>query len=628
VPEVTWARFKTAKLAVLPWRKRTRFQRDEFEMTNAGSGAPPELFDSNVSPWRFSAADRPPLRIGLLLDDSKLSRFSARIIEDIQASNFARIELLVFKKKTTPSPAANQPKPGGLRRRLLDSKTRRQTLYEFYLKFDKRKKPANHPLDKLDGSQVLAGIESMEVEPEGKKFVHKFPAESLERIRAKNLDVLIRFGFNILHGGILQAARYGVWSYHHGDNDYYRGGPAHFWELAEASPVSGVILQVLTEELDGGKVLCKSLFPTQKTLFASANRYAPYWGSTEFVIRKLNELHQFGWEHVEKMALPPAPYQGKRKLYSKPTNLDMARWLAPVLLKKAIQYPFPRKPIKHWQIAIRAHRKPLFEGGDLEGFRWIDAPKGHFWADPFGFEHAGKNWIFYENYSYAKKRAWIDCAEISADGELISPTTCLDTADRHYSYPHIFRAGPEIYMVPESYDSLQVDLFRCEDFPTRWVRERTLMRGKFVDTTIWQQDGLWWLLTTRAEPDPRAGCLFLFYAESLAGQWLFHPANPVSADARFNRGAGRVFQAGDVRNSDLQNKGRWIRPSQANTPTYGYSFSLHEITKLNPTEYSEQLLTTFTPEYWKGMCGLHTYNRVGNFELMDGARYTRLKDVL
>ncbi|MGA2003986.1 MAG: hypothetical protein ABSG70_11420, partial [Terriglobales bacterium] len=209
-------------------------------MTNAGSGAPPDLFDSNVSPWRFSAADRPPLRIGLLLDDSKLSRFSARIIEDIQASNFARIELLVFKKKTTPSPAANQPKPGGLRRRLLDSKTRRQTLYEFYLKFDKRKKPANHPLDKLDGSQVLAGIESMEVEPEGKKFVHKFPEESLERIRAKNLDVLIRFGFNILHGGILQAARYGVWSYHHGDNDYYRGGPAHFWELAEASPVSGV----------------------------------------------------------------------------------------------------------------------------------------------------------------------------------------------------------------------------------------------------------------------------------------------------------------------------------------------------------------------------------------------------
>lgn len=589
-------------------------------MNNAGSGAPPELFDSTISPWRFSPADRPPLRIGLLLDDTKLSRFSARIIEDIQASNFARLELLVFKNAPAPPAAAahNSSKPAGLRKRIFDPKLRSRALYELYLRFDKRKKPGTHPLDRIDGTQLLDGIESMEVEPAGKKFVHRFPEEALERIRAKNLDVLIRFGFNILHGGILQAARYGVWSYHHGDNDYYRGGPAHFWELAEASPLSGVILQVLTEELDGGLVLCKSLFPTKATIFASANRYAPYWGSTEFVIRKLNELHQFGWEHLQKNAVPPAPYQGKRKLYHKPTNLDMARWLGPVLLKKAIQYPFPRRSIQHWQMAIRATRKPLFETGNLEGFRWIEAPKGHFWADPFGFEHAGKNWIFFENYSYAKKRAWIDCAEISAEGELISPTTCLDTADRHYSYPHIFRAESDIFMVPESYDSKQVDLFRCEEFPTRWVRERTLLRGRFVDTTIWQQDGLWWLLTTRAEPDPRAGCLLLFYADSLTGQWRFHAANPVSTDARFNRGAGRVFQAGD----------RWIRPSQTSSPIYGYSFSLHDITKLSPTKYSERLLTTVTPAFWKGFCAVHTYNRVGNFELIDGARWTQLKDIL
>lgn len=199
-------------------------------MTNAGSVAPPELFDSSISPWRFSPADRPPLRIGLLLDDTNLSRFSARIIEDIQSSNFARVELLVFKKKSAAKdPVPTNAKAGGLRKRLFDAKTRRQTLYEFYLKFDKRKKPKNHPLDKIDGVQLLAGIKSIEVDPVGKKFVHRFPEDALENIRAQNLDVLIRFGFNILHGGILQAARYGVWSYHHGDNDYYRGGPAHFW---------------------------------------------------------------------------------------------------------------------------------------------------------------------------------------------------------------------------------------------------------------------------------------------------------------------------------------------------------------------------------------------------------------
>src|SRR6202007_2537062 len=130
-------------------------------------------------------------------------------------------------------------------------------------------------------------------EPLGKKFVHRFPDDALEIIRSKDLDVLIRFGFNILHGDILQAARFGVWSYHHGDNEFYRGGPPHFWELYESAPLSGVVLQVLSEELDAGLVLCKSLFATQKTLSVSKNRYAPYWGSTDLVIRKLNELHRF-----------------------------------------------------------------------------------------------------------------------------------------------------------------------------------------------------------------------------------------------------------------------------------------------------------------------------------------------
>ena len=98
--------------------------------------------------------------------------------------------------------------------------------------------------------------------PIRKRFVHRFPADAIEYIRGKELDVLIRFGFNILRGEILTAARCGVWSYHHGDNDYYRGGPAYFWEVYESNPISGVILQVLTEQLDAGKVLYKGLFAT------------------------------------------------------------------------------------------------------------------------------------------------------------------------------------------------------------------------------------------------------------------------------------------------------------------------------------------------------------------------------
>jgi hypothetical protein len=572
----------------------------------------------SIGLFRFSSADHPPLRIGILLDGTKLSAFFARILEDIEKSNFARIELLVYRKKALQAPRP-QPKSrlGAIQHRLLAPNLRKRALYDAYLRFDQRAKPANHPLDVVDCASMLAGIDNIEVEPIGRKFVHKFPPEALEQIRAKDLDVLLRFGFNILSGEILTSARYGVWSYHHGDNDFYRGGPPHFWELVEKSPLSGVILQVLNEELDGGLVLCKSLFTTEQTTSASVNRYTPYWGSTDMVIRKLNELHRCGWEYVKAKSLPPAPYQGKRKLYRTPTNFEMARWMVPIVLKKAVEYPFRKKTVQHWKIAVRIGQAPLYESPDTDvaGFRWIEPPKDHFWADPFVLEHQGKCWAFFEDYFYPKRRAVIACAAIAADGTLIAPEPCLES-DHHYSYPHVFRSGDDLFMVPESVSSNSVDLYRCREFPTKWVRERALLQGRFVDTTIWQHQGVWWLMTTRAEPDSRAGCLFLFYSESLTGEWKLHPSNPISTDIRNNRGAGKVFLSG----------GRLIRPSQSCCPIYGYSFSFNEIAELSREHYSEQPLRTITP--WNGLCAVHTYNRTGNVELIDGAAMMPLKKLL
>jgi len=67
----------------------------------SGSAGSEEKVSENypeAHPFRFSPAVGPPLRIGILLDTPKLSAFFARIIEDIQGSNFANLELLVFRK--------------------------------------------------------------------------------------------------------------------------------------------------------------------------------------------------------------------------------------------------------------------------------------------------------------------------------------------------------------------------------------------------------------------------------------------------------------------------------------------------------------------------------------------------
>jgi len=569
--------------------------------------------------WLYSAAAAPPLRIGLLLDSPILSNVFARVIENIRASNFAGLEMLVYRKPSRTT--AHKPSsPGRIARRLLDSNLRSHLFYDAYLRLDQRMKLHNHPLDVVDCSALLEGVDSIEVDPVGKKFVHRFPPEAIEQIRSKNLDVLLRFGFNILKGEILTAARYGVWSYHHGDNDFYRGGPPHFWELYEGSSLSGVILQVLTEQLDAGMVLCKSLFATKSTISVSVNRYAPYWGASDLVIRKLNQLHRYGWDHLVQTSVPAAPYQGKKKIYRTPTNTEMVRWLAPLLLKKAIERPFRKKTVLHWRIGIRLNHAPLYDvasGGGLEGFRWIESRKGHFWADPFAIEYAGKKWAFFEDYEYATQRGRIECAEISVEGNLISPTACLESPNHHYSYPYVFQDGPALYMIPEAFDSGSIDLFRCIEFPKKWAYQATLLKGKFVDTSVWQHGGLWWMMTTSADPDARSSCLLLFYAEALHCDWHFHPDNPISTDARNNRGAGRIFLAGD----------RLIRPSQSSAPVYGYSFTLNEVTKLSTTEYAERPLAEFTPDVVEGLRAVHTYNWIPGVEVIDGAKATPLKKV-
>jgi hypothetical protein len=574
--------------------------------------------------WRISSSSNPPLRIGLLVDGVRMSRFFATIIEDIQASNFANIELLVFRRIPASENSTNpaDSKVSKAVRRLLDPQLRKHTLYEQYLRFDEKKKPSHHPLDQVDCSRLLTNIESIEIEPIGKKFVHRFPPEAIEAIRAKKLDVLLRFGFNILRGDILQAARYGVWSYHHGDNEFFRGGPPHFWELYEGALLSGVLLQVLTEELDAGLVLCKSLFATETTISVSRNRYPAYWGSTDLVIRKLHELHRFGWDYLREHSVPSLPYKGKKQIYRMPTNFEMVRWLGPVVLKKALrQLVSPTSQVQHWRIGVRTTGQLLFDQPgrpNLSDFRWLEPPSGHFWADPFVIDHDNRKWAFFEEYAYQYRRAHIACAEISPNGSFLSPTRCLADDHHHFSYPHVFREGAELFMIPESVDSASVDLYRCEKFPHQWVRQATLLRGRFVDTNIWFCDDTWWLTTTSAEPDARAGSLLLFYADSITGPWQFHPANPISTDVRNFRNAGRVFQTA----SSL------LRPSQNCAGLYGRNLALNEITELTKLRYAERTLLTVEPEVATGVCGIHTYNWCGNVELIDGQARTSLKRVL
>lgn len=558
--------------------------------------------------WRHSNAARPPLRIGLLLPGTSLPRFEAAIVRHIVRSNFARIELLIFNKKARKRISAPRSMLTRAWSNLWDKDMRRTLAYRLYDKCDRHFiRLPNHPLDVVDCSDLLAGIGSITVDPATAGLVQEFPPDAIDNIRGCDLDVILRFGFASLHGDILRASRYGIWSYQHGDNEYLRGGPPLFWELCEHRPVCGMMLQILTEELDPGYALCKAWFPTELGISVHRAKFTPYWGASALIIQKLHELHQYGWEFVQQHQVPNPPYRGKTNIYDIPTNLQICKWFFPRLAKRAVLRNL--RPAYQWRIALRSGHVPLHHSTSapsMEGFEWLEAPRGHFYADPFLIQAQGKTWLFFEDFIHCVNRGVLACAEILPGNRMGAPHTIL-AEKYHLSYPCVFEHDGVFYMIPESYQSSSIDLYRAVKFPYRWRKEATLLGASAVDTTVWKQDGLFWFFTTIRSSHGRGLTLLLFYSHEPAGEWIYHPANPISMDIRNARSGGPIFRA----------DGELFRVSQDGGVIYGHSFTLHRITKLTPTEFAQEPVVTIDPSWAPGQIGTHTYSTCTGLEATD-----------
>ena len=567
-----------------------------------------------------STSGRPPLRIGLMLDSFALPAWIVSVIKHIRASNFATIELIVLNgiEQNKPSGGKKANLPARAWRLIGNPKRRSKLLYNAYTKWDANKyRPADNPSTLQDTTELLRGIRQLVVQPQVKGFTHRFTNADIEAIRSSELDVIFRFGFNIIRGDILAAAKYGVWSFHHGDNDWYRGGPPHFWEMVERHPVSGVLLQVLSDELDAGLVLCKSNVATFPGMSVTLNRVSPFWVGSLFAIRKLYELHQYGWEYLRARSVPNRPAPGRDKIYRAPDNAQMVQFLAPRIAKKLVQKVVNPEPFMHWKMAIRTDRSRFLSAGkrpDMDGFCWVAEPAGHFYADPFLFEQNGSTWVFFEDFLYDQMRAVIRCAEVLPDGRMGEVQHVLDRP-YHLSYPLVFNHDGEIFMLPETGDNKTVELYRCVRFPDQWQLEKKLFSGAQAwDATLLIDEGRFWFFVTLIDPPAAGPQLYLFHADSLTGDWKLHPVNPICSDERRARGAGALFRS----------DGKLIRPSQDCTVTYGYSFSWNEVTKLTPDDYEEQPLFTVLPDWSPGLAGTHTYNRTATVEVVDGKIESRL----
>lgn len=126
-----------------------------------------------------------------------------------------------------------------------------------------------------------------------------------------------------------------------------------------------------------------------------------------------------------------------------------------------------------WQIGIvQAPIQHIVASGSLDGFRikWITPDKSlTFLADPFGLWKKGVLYLFAESYDYRTRRGDIIAYKLNADLDVIEQRTVLQEP-WHLSYPFVFEADNEIWMLPEGYKSGTLTLYRAIEFPWRWEK--------------------------------------------------------------------------------------------------------------------------------------------------------------
>ena len=542
-----------------------------------------------------ASTTRRPLRIGLLIDSFVQRKWIHQVVSEIQSSDFAKIAV-VIKNETPPKPSQGRLKSYWENRQYL--------LYALYGKIDEgRVKVKPDAFEPVDLQPLLSQCPVVPVVPEMKKYSDWFPEDVLKQIREFDLDVALCFGFRILKGEALKIARHGVWSFHHGDNMVNRGGPAGFWEVMEGTPVTGSVLQVLTEDLDNGRVIYRSWSPTADRFSVKANRNNLYWKSAAFVMRKLKDLAE------GQPVCPPEkqfyhPYSDR--LYRMPANGEMWQRLSRLAARYVASKFQAALYSDQWALAYRFRSNAGDANNTLYRFKRLLPPKDRFWADPFAVKVDDRYYVFIEELMYDTGKGHISVIEMDRKGVVRGPTKVLER-DYHLSYPFVFEWNGEYYMVPESAANKTIELYRARSFPFKWQLEKVLMTDvRAKDATLAQIDGKWWMFVSLSEhsiPDE----LYLFSADAPIGPWRPHRRNPVKSDVRGSRPAGALFEW----NEDV------YRPAQDSSGRYGYAISINRIVQLDDEGFREEPVSSILPNWDKDLLATHTLAIAGDLTVVD-----------
>ena len=572
------------------------------------------------------------LRVGVAIADvAHAENWRLRLLEKISDSK--ELELAAFIA----------PKVGGAKGE--GARKNGSGLFAFLHQLDDRLLAKRSPCDRTAILQKLQPVKRID-EDRGEKRGDEGGLLASPETGLSGLDIIVWLEQGRPPRSLAKAARFGVWWLYPADDRIQRQGPPGFWESCHQLPVSGLTLKALLNEEPGERrdcdepgerVVARAFFNTK----FSAARNADFIleKAVAFIMRQLRQLAIAG-----EMATEPAGEAGMGEAglggaqQQQPDAAAMIRYgagLAGSLARRASDELLVKGRLRPFMWTLMFGQRPAGEainGGQGEGSggpfslasdnlapdnlaKLIEARpnSNELWGDPFLFEKDGRTYVFFENYNYAVGVANISVGELVGD-EFVFLGDVLNTG-YHLSYPFIFEEQGEIYMMPESYNSSRLEVWKCASFPFEWRLHATAFEGQHtVDSILFRDEDQWWLFTNMSDEPYQDLCseLYLFAVDGPDLRHIEpHALNPVVIDTRYARNGGRVFRSG----------GQLYRSSQNNSHgVYGYGVNLMRIDRLDLQNYSETPVRQISPDFKPGLVGCHHMDFLGDRFVIDACR--------
>lgn len=129
------------------------------------------------------------------------------------------------------------------------------------------------------------------------------------------------------------------------------------------------------------------------------------------------------------------------------------------------------------------------------------------------------------------------------------------------------------------------------EFPSVWIYQGTIFEGNYIDSTMFEYNGRWWLFLWDNHGS-NLGSLSIMYTNAgdspvVATNWHAHALNPVISRS-YMRPAGRpVVSDQDITGNGVENGANLYRFVMDNTRTYGERVYMMQITTLTTTSFEE-----------------------------------------